>query len=299
MPCTAGVRASGEHGAIRPEYSRADFKRGIGRVATVAVPKLRDGAASAAPSSGPGIVQLRVRAARVVLEYVGIHGEHLAAGKHVPAFLVEDIELAVARELGPRQISGVQVRPLGGTAIGLHVGAVSKNDRLSIANGCPTPLRRITTYSLVDTMSYHVKRCKITYLYRVSWWGEVYDVDMASIEVKVHQVRTGGGGLGYSTKHFPASDTPYAEIMGETSIAEEFAEGKTLRSQSWRNGLNFQVQGLGVRERLIAGAENMVELTARYEPAVVGGAVDTVLVSRKTGVVWIRRKPECTRRFGQ
>jgi hypothetical protein len=119
------------------------------------------------------------------------------------------------------------------------------------------------------------------------------------IEVNVHQVRRDGGGVAYSTRHFPASDAAYAEVMGETSIAEEFAAGRTLRSQSWRNGLDFQVRSLGVKERLIAGAEYIIELTARYQPSVVGGAVDSVLVSRKTGVVWIHRKPECTRRFGQ
>lgn len=121
--------------------------------------------------------------------------------------------------------------------------------------------------------------------------------DRVVIEVRVHQV-TGQGAVGYSTKRLPASDEVYAEILGETSIAEEFATGRTLRSQSWRNGLNFQTQGLGVKERLIAGAEYMVELTARYQPSVVGGAVDTVLVSRKTGVVWIHRKPECAKHVG-
>jgi hypothetical protein len=119
------------------------------------------------------------------------------------------------------------------------------------------------------------------------------------IEVNVHQVRRNGGGVEYSTRRFPASDAAYAEVMGETSIAEEFAAGRTLRSQSWRNGLNLQVQGLGVKERLIAGAETIVELTARYQPSVVGGAVDTVLVSRKAGVMWVHRKPECARRLGR
>jgi hypothetical protein len=120
------------------------------------------------------------------------------------------------------------------------------------------------------------------------------------IELIVHQVqRDGAGGIGYSTKRLPASDAVYAEVVGETSIAEEFAAGRTLRSQSWRNGLNFQVKGLGVKERLIAGAEKIVELTAAYQPSVVGGAIDTVLVSRKTGVEWIHRKPECTKGVGQ
>lgn len=114
------------------------------------------------------------------------------------------------------------------------------------------------------------------------------------IQVNVHQGRREGA-VEYSTRRLPTSDAAYAEVMGDTSIAEEFTAGRTLRSQSWRNGLNFQVQGLGVKERLIAGAEYIVELTARYQPSAVGGAVDTVLVSRKTGVAWIHRKPECTR----
>jgi hypothetical protein len=73
------------------------------------------------------------------------------------------------------------------------------------------------------------------------------------IEVKVHQVRDGHG-VGYSTRRFPASDSAYAEVMGETSIAAEFAAGETQRSQSWRSGLDSQVKGLGVKERMIAGA---------------------------------------------
>jgi hypothetical protein len=119
------------------------------------------------------------------------------------------------------------------------------------------------------------------------------------IEVKVHQVRRYGGGVTYSTKRLPTSDADYAEILGETSIAEEFAAGRTLRSQSWRNQLDFQVQGLGMNERLIAGAEKIIELTAKYQPSVVGGAVDTVLVSRKTGVKWVHRKPECSTGSGE
>jgi hypothetical protein len=114
------------------------------------------------------------------------------------------------------------------------------------------------------------------------------------IEVSVHQIqRDGAGGVGYSTKRLPASDAVYAEVLGETSVAQEFAEGKTLRSQSWRSGLDFQVTAHGMKDRLISGAEKIVELTATYQPSVVGGAIDSVVVSRKTGVEWIHRKPEC------
>lgn len=118
------------------------------------------------------------------------------------------------------------------------------------------------------------------------------------IEVKVNQVGHEGGAE-YSTRRLPASDAVYAEVLGETVIAEEFAAGRTLRSQSWRNGLDFQLQGLGTKERMIVGAEKIVELTAKYEPSLVGGAIDTVLVSRKTGVQWIHRKPECSMGSGR
>jgi hypothetical protein len=114
------------------------------------------------------------------------------------------------------------------------------------------------------------------------------------IEVNIHQQRENAGhAVGYSTRRLPVGDAAFAEVIGETAIAQEFTAGRTLRSQSWRSGLDFQTSGLGVRERLIAGAEKIVELTAEYEPSVVGGAIDTVLVSRKTGVQWIHRKPEC------
>lgn len=117
------------------------------------------------------------------------------------------------------------------------------------------------------------------------------------IEVNIHQLQRDGAGraVGYSTKRLPASDAVFAEVIGETAIAQEFAAGRTVRSQSWRNGLDFEVRGLGVKERLVAGAEKIVELTATYQPSIVGGAIDTVLVSRKTRVKWIHRKPECTK----
>jgi hypothetical protein len=113
------------------------------------------------------------------------------------------------------------------------------------------------------------------------------------VEVNVHQAQRGR--VESSTRRVPANDAPFTTVRGETSIAEEFAAGKTFRSQSWRNGLDFQVNGLGVKERMIAGAEKMVELTAQYQSSVVGGPIDTVVLSRRTGVQWIRRKPECAR----
>jgi hypothetical protein len=114
------------------------------------------------------------------------------------------------------------------------------------------------------------------------------------IEVTVRQEpRFGKQIVGHSTRLLPEGDGGYASVIGETAVAEEFAAGRTLRSRSWRNDLELETKGLGVRERLIAGAEKVVELTAKYQPGLVGGSIDTVLVSRNTGVQWIRRKLEC------
>jgi hypothetical protein len=115
------------------------------------------------------------------------------------------------------------------------------------------------------------------------------------IEVTVRQKSPIGlaQGVGYSTKLFPANDDVYADVIGETAIAQEYAAGKTFRSQSWRDGVALQTAGLGLKERLILGAEKIVELTAKYDSTLVGGPIDTILVSRKAGVTWIRCKTEC------
>ena len=115
------------------------------------------------------------------------------------------------------------------------------------------------------------------------------------IEVVVHQKQGDGGarGVEYSTKSFPAGDATFAEVIGETATAQEFAAGRTGRAQAWRNGLNLEVTGFGLKERLVAGAETVVDLTAKYQPDLVGGSIDTLLVSRGAGVKWIHRKPEC------
>lgn len=118
------------------------------------------------------------------------------------------------------------------------------------------------------------------------------------IEVTVHQEPHNGKQIvGYSTKFFPENDAAYADVIGETAVAQEFTAGRTLRSQSWRNDLALKTKDLGVKERLIAGAEKVVELTAKYQPTLVGGSIDTVLVSRNVGVQWIRRKLECVSGF--
>jgi hypothetical protein len=119
------------------------------------------------------------------------------------------------------------------------------------------------------------------------------------VEITVYQKPSNGiRTVGYSARLFPESDAAYAVVIGETAVAQELAEGRTLRSQSWRKGLDLDTNGLGVKERLIAGAEKVVELTATYQPSLVGGSIDTVLISRNTGVQWIRRKLECVQGFG-
>lgn len=112
------------------------------------------------------------------------------------------------------------------------------------------------------------------------------------IEVSIHRTTLG---VSYSTKSFPTGDAPFADVIGETAIAQEFGEGRTLRAQSWKTSLASQVTGLGTRERLVAVGEKIVELTTKYQPSMVGGPIDTVVISRTTGVEWVRRKPECAK----
>lgn len=115
------------------------------------------------------------------------------------------------------------------------------------------------------------------------------------IEVTVRKKTVNGvdRGAEYTTKTLPAGDSIFAEIVGETSIAEEFVAGKTQRSQSWRSEMALKTSGLNTENSLEVGAEEIVELTGRYAPQLVGGPTDLVLVKRKAGVKWLRRKPEC------
>jgi hypothetical protein len=53
-----------------------------------------------------------------------------------------------------------------------------------------------------------------------------------------------------------------------------------LRSQSWRTGMAFQTAGLGLKEQMIQGAGEIVVLTEQYDPTLVGGPIDTVVISR-------------------
>ncbi|MGA2981689.1 MAG: hypothetical protein ABSD76_19010 [Terriglobales bacterium] len=110
------------------------------------------------------------------------------------------------------------------------------------------------------------------------------------IEVSIHRTPFG---VGYSTKSLPTDDAPFTNVLGETTVTQEFVAGRTLRSQDWKNSLDSQVAGLAIRERVVAGARKLVELTAKYQPDLVGGPIDTVVISRSTGVEWVQCKPEC------
>ena len=119
------------------------------------------------------------------------------------------------------------------------------------------------------------------------------------VEVTVHQGTNVGADqkVGYSTKLFPANDLRYAEVVGETSIAQEYVASSTPRSQAWREDLAIRTAGFRLKELLISDVENMVELTSKFTPSLVGGPVDAILLSRKVGdagVTWVRRKPECS-----
>lgn len=118
----------------------------------------------------------------------------------------------------------------------------------------------------------------------------------ASIEVRIHRTPFG---VGYSTKSLPTDDAPFTDVLGETTVTQEFVGGRTLRSRDWKNSLDAQVAGLAIRERLVAGARKLVELTAKYQPDLVGGAIDTLVISRKTGVEWVQCKPECATSTGR
>ena len=117
------------------------------------------------------------------------------------------------------------------------------------------------------------------------------------VEVTVHQGIGAGQKVGYSTKVFPGTDQRYAEVVGETSIAQEYAAGSTPRSQAWREGMADRTAGFSLKELLISDVENVTELTSKFVPTLVGGPVDSILLSRKVGeagVTWVHRKLECS-----
>lgn len=122
-----------------------------------------------------------------------------------------------------------------------------------------------------------------------------FDENGKRIIIQVDAMRTDERHVGYTARLVP--DDVHAVLSGETAIAEEYTAGKTPRSQSWQKSVVFENAGLGVKQQLIHGAERIVALTAQYDPTLVGGPIDTVVISRKAGVTWIHRKPECAKGF--
>lgn len=113
------------------------------------------------------------------------------------------------------------------------------------------------------------------------------------VEVTVGIQAQGAHTVGYAIKFLPGDEAVGTEIIGDTTIAQELAVGKTKRSQGWSRAMLFQTAGLGLKDRLLFGAERIVGLTAIYDPHLVGGPVDVILVTRGHGVTWVHRKPTC------
>jgi len=113
------------------------------------------------------------------------------------------------------------------------------------------------------------------------------------VEVTVRTLVAGARTVGYTTKLLPGNDTEETEVVGDTTIAQELAAGRTERSRNWHSAMLLQT-GLGLKDRLLAGAESVAEWTAQYDPEHVGAPIDVILVTRRRGVTWVRRKPECT-----
>lgn len=124
-----------------------------------------------------------------------------------------------------------------------------------------------------------------------------FDENGKRIIIQVDAMRTGERHVGYTARLVP--DYVPAVVSGETAIAEEYTAGRTPRSQSWQKSMAFENAKLGLKEQVIEGAEKIVALTEQYDPTLVGGPIDTVVISREAGVTWIHRKPDCAKGFGR
>jgi hypothetical protein len=113
------------------------------------------------------------------------------------------------------------------------------------------------------------------------------------VEVTVGIRMPGAREVGYATKHLTGNETVGREIIGETAIAGELLAGKTERSQGWHSGMLLQSTGFGMRDRLLFGAERIVELTAKYDAYDVGGPIDEILVTRGRTAEWVHCKFSC------
>ena len=116
------------------------------------------------------------------------------------------------------------------------------------------------------------------------------------LEVNVALSSASAGEVTVTTTAHPGNDNAVAQVIGDTSVAEEYAAGRTERSRGWRSALELENSGLGLKEQLIVATARIAELTAKNNPRLVGGPIDEVLVMRKAGVTWVRRKAACRRR---
>ena len=93
--------------------------------------------------------------------------------------------------------------------------------------------------------------------------------------------------------HYTSDSAGGTEVLGDTAIAQELAAGRSQRAQEWRSAMLLQPPGQSLKDSLIVGSESVAEWTAKYDPGSVGGPIDVILVTRKHGVTWVRRKQSC------
>ena len=143
MPFGARIRSRVEHRSVRPQHRWPDFKSGLMNSAASVrrIPQLHDRAAGARPCSQGRIVDLRIRAAGVVLKDVGIHGQDFAIGQQIPAFFIVDVELTCTRG-SPGQSRRIEQRSLFRAAVRQHEGPIRQDDGLRIADCSPAARRR-------------------------------------------------------------------------------------------------------------------------------------------------------------
>lgn len=97
----------------------------------------------------------------------------------------------------------------------------------------------------------------------------------------------------YSTQLISSDDAHEMLVIGDSRIVQEYESNITARSKTWRRALTIKSRNRELKDRLAAKAEEMVALTAKYDPTYVQRPSDVVLVTRNHGATWIRRKPEC------
>lgn len=116
------------------------------------------------------------------------------------------------------------------------------------------------------------------------------------LEVNVAFSAAGAREVTFTSTPHPGNDNAVAQVIGDTSVAEEYAEGRTERSRGWRTALQLENAGLGLKDQMIIATAKIAELTEKNNPSQVGGPIDVILVTRKAGITWVRRKAGCGRK---